>query len=760
MEVCGIEVTEADLAWLEERGRAADQPSRSKLARAFCERRGLFDARGNRREVAARVILRRLERRGKVSLPAARAEIPRSKPRSAVPPEVLYRGNAKKPRDLGAVELVPVTSRNRLEHAQWLSLMEAEHYLGAGPLCGAQIRYLVRCPEGLLGALAFSACAWRLAPRDRYIRWSERARRSNLPLVVSNSRFLLVPKIPNLASHVLSLATSRLASDWQERYGYRPVLVESFVEASRFEGTSYRAANWVHVGSTSGRGRQDRKHRAALGKKEVFLCPLEPFWQEKLCAEPVRELKADDPEWAATEFGEARLQDERLTKRLLGVARDFFARPTASIPAACCSRARTKAVYRFCTHKKVSMEAILEPHYESTLRRAAKEKTILAIQDTTSLNYSAHQATEGLGPIGSGDAQLSLGLYVHSTLALNLAGTPLGLLNVECWARDPEEYGKSQERAALPIEDKESRKWLIGYVATADAQRRLKNTRIVNVADREADIFELFALARSEEGHPELLVRAMEPRTIESADPKAPHLWEYVKSLPCEGTLPLVVPRRGSRPRRETTLEVRFSEVRIRPPKGSDHKSAIKMWAVAVTEEQAPEGVEPVEWLLLTTLPVTNLEEAAEQVHWYTLRWQIEVYHKTLKSGCRIEDRQLGTAKSLTACLAVDMVVAWRIFHLTKLGRETPDAPCTVYFEEAQWKALVCFVKRTPKPPAEPPTLRQAIHMVATLGGFQGRKSDGEPGTETLWRGLQRLDDITEATEIVAPWARRSPDTS
>ena len=764
MEVCGVEVTAADLTWLRERSSAADGPSRSKLARAFCDRKGLFDACGARREVSARVLLRRLERSGNLSLPARVGQIPRSKPRAPVPSEVLYGGNAKRPRDLGGVELVPVTSRNKVEHTQWLSLMEEKHYLGAGPLCGAQIRYLVRCPKGLLGALAFSASAWRLSVRDRFIDWSERARRRNLQLVVSNSRFLLVPKIPNLASHVLSLAVSRLASDWEERYGYRPVLVESFVDASRFKGSCYRAANWMDVGSTSGRGRQDRQHEAAVGKKEVFLYPLEEFWREKLCVEPVRELEADEEDWTVTELADADFQDERLTKRLMGIATDFFARPTESIPAACASRARTKAVYRFCSHEKVDMQAILEPHYESTLRRAAQEKIVLAIQDTTSVNYSAHLATEGLGLIGTCNEQLSLGLYIHSTLALNLEGTPLGLLNVESWARDPKEHGKSAERAALPIEDKESRKWLVGYVATVNAQRRLKNTRIVNVCDREADIFDLFVCARREEGNPDLLVRATQPRKLESSDPqgkgKSTGLWDFVRSLPCAGTLPLQVPRRASRPSRLTTLRVRFSDVNVRPPKDSPHKASVRLWAIAVTEEEPPAGIEPIEWLLLTTIPVTNLEQAAEKVHWYTLRWQIEVYHKTFKSGCRIEDRQLGTAQSLEACLAVDMVVAWRIFHLAKLGRETPDAPCTVYFDEAHWKALVCFLKKSPKEPTEVPTLRQAMHRVATLGGFQGRKSDGNPGTETLWKGLQRLDDITVAVEVFAPWGKARIDTS
>ena len=745
MEVCGIDVCESDLAWLRERGDSVECPSRSLLAREFCDRKQLVDRRGNRREVAARVILRRLERRGELTLPRRQRLIPRTKRRKrkkSTPPDGTYRGTALSVRGLGEVEVVPVTRDSKPEHVQWTRLMESSHYLGTGPLCGAQIRYLVRCREGLLGALSFSASAWRLRCRDRFIEWSESARRRNLQLVVCNSRFLLLPRIPNLASRVLSLALRRLATDWEARYAYRPVLVESFVDSGRFAGSCYRAANWIHVGSTSGRGRQDRDHRADRGKKAVFVYPIEEEWREKLCVEPVSK-PTEDSDWTEVEFSGAVLSDERLTKRLRLMAHDFFARPTANIPQACGSRARTKAAYRFCSHEHVTMEAILAPHFESTLKRAASEKIVLAIQDTTTVNYTTHPATEGLGPIGSVGARDTLGLQVHSTLAFNLSGTPLGLFDAQCWTRDPAEHGKARERERLPIEEKESRKWLLGYLATEKAQRRLGETRIVNVGDAEADIFELFARSRHGSTRPDLLVRASQPRKLESTDRHAPFVWEHVKSMPRAGQLPLVVPRSGSRPRRETTLALRFAEVRVRPPLISTQKAPVTMWAVAATEEAKPAAGERIEWLLLTTIPVTTVEEAAEKVSWYALRWQIEVFHRTLKSGCRIEDRQLGSMKSLEACLAVDLVVAWRIFHLTKLSRETPNEVCSVFFEDAQWKALVCFLNKTPIPPTSPPTLREATRMVAGLGGFLGRKSDGEPGTETLWRGLTRLDDIT-----------------
>ncbi|EQD52610.1 transposase IS4 family protein, partial [mine drainage metagenome] len=172
------------------------------------------------------------------------------------------------------------------------------------------------------------------------------------------------------------------------------------------------------------------------------------------------------------------------------------------------------------------------------------------------------------------------------------------------------------------------------------------------------------------------------------------------------------------------------------------------------TEIDCSEGTEPLEWKLLTTEPVDSLEKAEKVVGWYAKRWGIEVFHRTLKSGCRIEDRQLGNDHRLEACLAIDMVVAWRLFSLMKLGREIPDAPCTVFFEEAEWKALCIYHSKNPEPPETAPTLREAIRMTAKMGGFLGRKGDGEPGTEVLWKGLQKLENIAEFWEILEKMRR------
>jgi hypothetical protein len=220
--------------------------------------------------------------------------------------------------------------------------------------------------------------------------------------------------------------------------------------------------------------------------------------------------------------------------------------------------------------------------------------------------------------------------------------------------------------------------------------------------------------------------------------------------MPVVGIEIISVPRQGKRAAREACLNVRFARVKLVPPSRKREFKELEVSAILAQEVDCPKDIEPLEWMLLTTMSVENFDQAIEKLRWYAKRWGIEVYHRTLKSGCKIEERQLGSADRLEACLAIDMVVAWRIFHLAKLGRQTPDVPCSVFFEEAEWKALFCFVQQDPKPPDQPPTLRQAIGMVASLGGFLGRRSDGDPGTKSLWLGIQRLDDIAATWKFMA----------
>ena len=755
MRACGQEFSQDIIIRIQQTVDREPDLSRRALSRRVCEWLNWRSVNGEWKSMSCRVALLKLERRGEIRLPSA---APFPVRRSALPvkaktPEAGPREVAGRLAKVQPIELIAVGSSDGEASRVWNELMSQHHPLGSGPLCGAQIRYLIRSAKyGWLGGLAFSAAAWQLKARDSWIGWNSAARRQNLNRVVANSRLLILPhvRVPHLASHVLGMALRRLNGDWKERYGYDLLLVETFVDEEH-RGTCYRAANWEEVGQTAGRGRQDRANSRASSVKCIFVYKMHRQARQLLCEaepepEPPRPPQPTPQDWAEGEFIGAQLGDQRLNERLLVMARDFYSRPQAQIPQACQSRAKTKAAYRFLEHPDTTMERLLEPHFESTCERIRDEKIVLAVQDTTSLNYSAHPATEDLGPIGS-DPEGPIGLLVHDTMAFTPEGTPLGLLDVQCWARDRSQFGKKHQRKQRPIEEKESNKWLESFRRVAEAQQRCRNTMLVSVGDREADIYEFFHLALKDPRGPKLLVRAEQDRLL--ADGQE-HLWAAVAAQPLAGFWELLVPRRGSRPARPARLEIRFAEVVLKSPKDKARLGPLKIWATLAQEVNAPKGIEPLSWMLLTTCPVTTFDEALEKLDWYTRRWCIEIYHRTLKSGCKIEDRQLRHADRIEACLAIDMVVAWRIYHLVKLGREVPDVPCTVFFEEAEWKALTTYVTQNPVPPAQPPSLREATRMVATLGGFLGRKSDGEPGTKSLWLGLQRLDDITATWKFMA----------
>ena len=749
MTACGQEFSPDILQRIQQTIEEEPALPRGVLSRLVCQWLNWRTALGQLKEVSCRVALLKLHRRGLLRLPKVdQRSIPRprrvrSELRRLEPASVESSLEALQP-----VSLVRIDSADSPLSRIWNELMNQDHYLGAGPLCGAQIRYLLRSGTGeWLGGLAFSASAWRVEARDRWIGWNEEARREHLQEVIANSRFLIRPsvRVPNLASHALGLALRQVRSDWRERYGYEPLLVETFVDAERFTGTCYQAANWELVGVTQGRGRQDTEHESAQPVKKVWVYPLHAQARERLRGGAPAPTTPPPADWAEQEFGGAVLGDERRKRRLLVLARDFYARPQASVPEACQSRSKTKAAYRFFDHPETHMDVLLKPHFEATQQRVAAEKVVLAVQDTTSLNYSTHPATENLGPIGSQQEGI-IGLLVHSTMAFNLEGTPLGLLDVQCWARDAAAFGQKHERKQRPIEEKESSKWLKSFRRVAEVQRRSPATRLVSVGDRESDLYELFQEALRDAQGPWLLIRAEQDRRMAEGQE---HLGSWVAQQLVAGIQEIQVPRHRAQRARVARLEIRFARVSLQPPKNKKSLGALTLWAVLAQEVEAPLGIASVRWMLLTTCPVESFEAACEKLRWYTLRWGIEVYHRTLKSGCQIEERQLGAADRIEACLAIDLVVAWRIFHLAKLGREIPDVPCTVYFEDAEWKALVAYTTRNPVPPTQPPSLREAMRMVATLGGFLGRKADGEPGTKTLWLGLQYLDVMTVMWKIL-----------
>lgn len=747
MRVCGREFTPEVLARIEATVEAEPSLSRRALSRRVCEWLEWRAANGKLKEVSCRKALLALHRRGRIPLPPAETS---RFPRSGAPRPIEGRIEPPELRctleELGEIAIVAVSSRYSHTSRLWNALLERFHPLGKGPLCGAQMRYLVHSARhGWVGALAFGAAQWRLKERDQYIGWTEAARRANLHRVVGNSRFLILPSVhvPHLASHVLSRCLARLAADWTARYGYAPVLAETFVDPGRFAGTSYRAANWVRVGQTVARATPYPNGKVAEGPKEIYVYPLNRQWRRVLCAEPDVPLgstprPAAPADWPEEEFGTVPLFDERLKHRLFTLAADFFAQPGALVPQASHgSPARTKAAYRFFKNANVDMPTLLRPHIEATLARLRAQPVILAVQDTTTLNYTAHPPA-GVGPINTTQDQ-AVGLLLHDTLAFTPQGTPLGLLNVQCWARDPREAGKRRRRKERPIEEKESHKWLVSYRAVAEAQKLCPATLLVSVGDREADVYELFHEAAQAPGNPKLLVRAERTRNRQVEGEK---LWQRMRAEPVAGCLEVRVPRRGSRPARTARVQVRFAPVLLRAPK--DRKlPPVRVWAVYAREVGHGAAVtEPLEWLLLTTVKTEGVEQARERLAWYSRRWGIEVYHRTVKSGCRIQDRRLDDADSLEACLAIDLVVAWRVYWLTMVGRERPDIAGDQLLSDEEWRVLSAWATGTMAD--TPPSAQQVARWIGTLGGWLARGKHDNPGTTCVWRGLVRLPNMVQ----------------
>lgn len=453
-----------------------------------------------------------------------------------------------------------------------------------------------------------------------------------------------------------------------------------------------------------------------------------------------------DISWAENEFGRAQLGDTRRTRRLVKLSTQRAQQPSASFPQSCDTPADLKAAYRFLVQEDIQREQILASHIAATQERMQAEGVVLAAQDTTKVDYTHHPSKQGLGYLQNLQHR---GLFLHSTLAITPSRVPLGLIDQQIWVREDKDFGKRHQRKALPIEEKESDKWLKSLKRTAVLQQQIADTLVVSVGDSEADVYDLLHLAWQLEQA--VLVRACRNRSVAHEEGR---LWAYMQSQPVGGTLEVEVPRQADRAAYTAELEVRWAAVTIKPPqyRRTEQLPELQIWAVYIQETAASAGEDkPISWLLLTNVTVENYEQACERVHWYTCRWMVEMFHKVLKSGCRIEERQFGDYETISRYLAVDSVVAWRVLYLTLVSRQLPDVACTAVLEAHEWQALYCFTHKVNVPPEEPPSLQEAMLWIAKLGGFLGRKGDGEPGMVVVWRGLQRLSDITASWLIFHP---------
>jgi len=453
-----------------------------------------------------------------------------------------------------------------------------------------------------------------------------------------------------------------------------------------------------------------------------------------------RPEEEDQDSWAAQEMLKANLGDKRLNRRVAKVLLQLSRRPEGSVPAAFQSWPETLAAYRLFDNEKVNAEKVLEPHRDATLERAKEFPVVLCVQDTTELDFTGRSQLQGLGPLSS---KFSLGLHIHPTLAITPDRLCLGVVDQWTWVRDAEDHGGKdrQHRLLRSLEEKESLRWVEGYRRVCDWQSTLSQTRLVYVADGDSDLFELFE--EGETGEADWLIRASQDRALADGG----LLKATLREAEILGTLEFDLPASAQRAKRHVVQTLRVARLKLRPPYRPDKKlPVVEVTAILAWEETPPEGVEPIEWLLLTNLEIPSAQDAREKVQWYVCRWQIEVYFRILKSGCRVEELQLQERDRLEVALALYMIIAWRVLYLIMLGRTLPEISCEAVLAPEEWKA-VYLVTQKKKPPSQPPALQEMLVLIATLGGFLARKGDGPPGPKALWIGLQRTHDFVLALQ-------------
>lgn len=475
------------------------------------------------------------------------------------------------------------------------------------------------------------------------------------------------------------------------------------------------------------------------------------------------QLNQSFDEWANTEFEQADFGDQRLTNRLIKLADNLASLPECSINQACGNWGETKAAYRFFQNESISESEILKAHIAKTVERSKGYKKILDIQDTCYMTYTSHKKTSGLGMInkeGGVFKKLSTeGLIMHTSFAVTTEGLPLGILDQKIYARPelPEELKALKKKShgnGVSIEEKESMRWIESLIKSNDAMDST-GTEVITVCDREADMYDFFAAAYHNKSL--VLVRAAQNRKINQLHSHSRHknetLWNFIKSLSSQGQIQVEVPKKNNQISRVATLDLHFGSFIMNPPRNNIRNRAeelpdVNLQVIYVIEKHPPKGAEALEWVLLTNLLIKNFNQAIEKVRWYCLRWRIETFHKILKSGLRVEDCRLGTAKRLMRYLTVMSVIAWRIFLITLIGRTSPNASCTILLTETEWKVLFAKIHKTLAYPKTPPSIKETTRWIAQLGGFLGRKGDGDPGPITIWRGLKRLNDLVEGAQI------------
>lgn len=458
--------------------------------------------------------------------------------------------------------------------------------------------------------------------------------------------------------------------------------------------------------------------------------------------------------WVDNEVGESKFRDERLGKRLLKLIKNLAERIGDSVPVACQDWASIKAAYRFFSNPNLSESEILSGHFNATKLRCEEiDGPILVLHDTTEIPYNrkdvaaigAHRIYENKQKRYGWKENHKCGIYMHPSLALTTDGLPLGLTSNKFWSRkefkNSREVHRTRNTTRIPITEKESYRWIQGV----EASNRLLGgpERIVHVADREGDIYEFFQAAVSQDSH--FLVRSKTNRKTDSEEIKKIH--DVMKSAENRGSYEIKYRDKNGEDV-DATLEIKFERMVIQPSSGLKRNSFpdTEVTVIYAQEVGKTKGSrDPIDWKLITDLKVETLKEAIEKLNWYALRWRIERYFFILKSGCKIEELKLRTAGALYKLISIYCIIAWRIFWMTMINRESESLSAKVALTPTEIKTLD---QLKPSKSKAKPILSDYIIKIAKLGGYIGRASDPPPGNKVIWKGMERLADILIGVEL------------
>lgn len=714
IRIAGRWVKRSLLDSLTARSQGVDPPSRRHLVGEFCRWAHWRNRKGELCVSSAHITLQRLEKQGLVRLPPPQ-------PRRAGKGQRKLRDDGQplpplpqlSESSISQLRLSLVAGHQDPQHLIWNRLINREHPLGGAPLVGAQLRYLIMAGENeLVGAMGFGPPAPHLSCRDCWIGWDAQALAQNRTQIVGLSRFLIRRGVrwPNLATMSYRLALQRLRQDWVDRYGIKLLLVETYVDRSTHTGRSLVAANWLRIGQTQGRGRSTpRKTDRPKSIKDVWVWQWDPKartqLQERILPPVVpRSVFSSSPKlsWVEEELDGLDLGHLTLNRRWARMLEGRWAKPDQSFFSSFQDQQGVKAAYEFLVNPRpqLNFPNLLSAHYQNTRRRMAAEAVVVLAQDTTALSYNTLEKTTGLGPIGD-NAHPGRGLLLHSLQAFRLDGIPLGTAGAELWARN--QLSDTAHRNQQSVDQKESVRWVNAFQTAAQIARQMPQTRLICCGDRESDLIEIYDRSTVAPVNLFYLVRAQHDRVLDSGE----KLWEHLATQPCGGTMDVQIPRRQHRPARPATLELRWALLSIQPPRVGCKNSwgPLSLWVLMAKEIGAPQGAEPIQWLLLTNWKIDSLKTARRLVRWYGLRWGIECWHQVLKDVCQVEKRQMKSAQALGRALGLDIMVAWRVLLSCRLGKQHPHLPASVLYSPEELAILEIYKRKKKLQPLSDPVL-------------------------------------------------------